>query len=108
MVTQNLSNFHYAYSHLVRHWHADSEQYAGGDALFTALDNGWEIDETVPYEEHWFAGAQCVVVFLCRLKRGEETMMMPVITNPYIRRMLTEMKAKLVSTKEKKTVKKVK
>jgi hypothetical protein len=106
-MTQNLSNLHYAYSHLIRHWHAGSEQFAGGDALFTALDEGWEMDETVPYEEHWFAGAQCVVVFLCQLTRGDETMTMPVITNPYVQSMLSDMNAKLVSSKEKKTVKKV-
>jgi hypothetical protein len=105
-MVQNLSNLHYAYSHLIRHWHAGSEQFAGGDALFTALDEGWEIDETVPYQEHWFAGAQCVVVFLCQLTRADETMTMPVITNPYVQAILTGINAKLVSTKEKKTVKK--
>jgi hypothetical protein len=103
MVAQNLSNFHYAYSHLVRHWHAGSEKYAGGDALFTALDNGWDIDENVTYEEHWSAGAgaQCVVVFYFQLKRGGETMTMPVITNPFVRRILNDMDAKLIPAKEK-------
>jgi hypothetical protein len=106
MVVQNLSNFHYAYSHLVRHWHAESEKYTGGDALFTALDNGWDIDETVTFEEHWSAGAQCVVVFYFQLKRGGEAMIMPVITNPFVQRMLNEMEAKLVPAKATKQVKK--
>jgi len=105
MVAQNLSNLHYAYSHLIRHWHAESEKYAGGDALFTALDNGWDMDETVTYEEHWNAGAQCVVVFYFRLKCGGDTMTMPVITNPFVRRMLTDMEAKLIPAKETKQVK---
>jgi hypothetical protein len=106
MDAQNLSNFHYAYSHLIRHWHAESEKYAGGDALFTALDNGWAIEESVMYEEHWSNGAQCVVVFYFQLKRGGEAMTMPVITNPFVRRMLFEMEAKLVLSKEPKQVKK--
>ncbi|MEO8613358.1 MAG: hypothetical protein ABI690_36040 [Chloroflexota bacterium] len=105
MDAQNLSNLHYAYSYLVRHWHAESEKYAGGDALFTALDNGWDIDENVSFEEHWSAGAQCVVVFYFQLKRGGESMTMPVITNPFVRRVLNDMEAKLIPTKEPKKVK---
>ena len=108
MAAQNLSNFHYAYAHLVRHWHAESEKYTGGDALFTALDNGWEIGDTVLYEEHWNAGAQCVVVYHFQLTQGDETMTMPVITNPFVQRMLAEIDAKLVNSGEKKAVKKVK
>jgi hypothetical protein len=107
MAAQNLSNFHYAYAHLVRHWHADSEKYAGGDALFTALDNGWEIGDTVLYEEHWNAGATCVVVYHFHLTCGAETMTMPVITNPFVRRMIADMQAKLIPGSEKKAVKKV-
>lgn len=108
MDAQNLSNFHYGYAHLVRHWHAESERFTGGDALFTALDDGWDIDDTVHYEEHWNSGSQVVVVYYFQLKRGGERMTMPVITNPFVRRMLKDMQAKLVSSEEKKTVKRIK
>jgi hypothetical protein len=107
MAAQNLSNFHYGYAHLVRHWHEGSEKYAGGDALFTALDNGWEIEDTVVYEEHWSSGAQCVVVFQFHLTNGSDSMTMPVITNPFVQRILTDMDAKLVNSGKKKAVKKV-
>jgi hypothetical protein len=107
MAAQNLSNFHYGYSHLVRHWHAGSEKYAGGDALFTALDNGWNVEETVVYEEHWNSGAQCVVVYQFRLRKGAESMVMPVITNPFVRRMIANIDAKLVNSGQKKAVKTV-
>lgn len=107
MAAQQLSNLHYAYSHLIRHWHAASERYTGGDALFTALDEGWTFDDSVTYEEHWIAGAQCVVVFLFELKRGAETMTMPVITNPFVQRLLLNMEAKLVAAKAPKQVKRV-
>jgi hypothetical protein len=106
MDAQNLSNLHYAYSHLIRHWHGGSEKYAGGDALFTALENGWEFDDSVTYEEHWSSGAQCVVIFLFELKRDGDKMTMPVITNPFVRRMLFNMDVKLVPAKERKQVKK--
>jgi len=106
MDAQNLSNFHYGYAHLVRHWHAGSELYAGGDALYTALDNGWDIGETVRYDEHWNSGGQCVVVYHFELTRGEAKMTMPVITNPFVRRLLTELHANLVAGREKKAVKK--
>ena len=105
---QNLANFHYAYSHLIRHWHAGSESFAGGDALFTALDNGWEVNETVLYEEHWIAGAQCVVVFHFQLTLGHERMTMPVIINPFVQRILPELNVKLVPARERKQVKTVK
>ncbi len=32
---QNLTDYHFAYLDLYRHWHADSERYTGGDALST-------------------------------------------------------------------------
>jgi hypothetical protein len=107
MAAQNLSNLHYAYSHLIRHFHAHSDLYTGGDALFTALDEGWTFGDSVTYEEHWIAGAQCVVVFLFELKRGGESMTMPVITNPFVQRMLSNMETKLVAAKAPKQVKRV-
>jgi hypothetical protein len=105
MAVQNLSNFHHAYSHLVRHWHVGSEQFAGGDALFTALENGWDMGETVEYEEYWSTGAARIVVCHFQLTRGKEAMTMPVITNPYIERVLSDMNVKTVRIADKKKIK---
>ena len=37
----NPSNYHVQYLDVTKHWDPDSENYAGGDALVTALSRGW-------------------------------------------------------------------
>jgi hypothetical protein len=86
----NASNWHYAYRRVVRHWHTASEAYAGGDCLLTALNNGWDISERVVAHEHWRAGTRCVMVYHFELTLNGETMIMPVITNPFVERLIAE------------------
>lgn len=93
---KNLSNLHYDYMDMVRHYHPASEPYTGCDALFTALDGGWELDNTVTYEETWLAGARRVVLYTFTLRRGEEKMVMPIVDNPYVGRVVTAMRLELV------------
>jgi hypothetical protein len=102
MLEANLTDFHYAYVDLIRHWNNESEQYTGGDALFTALSNGWEIDSTVRYEDCWLLGGRYVVVYYFNLKREDKTATMPVVTNPYVRRFISSMSARLVAMGDKK------
>jgi hypothetical protein len=78
-----------------QHWHPSSEQYAGGDHLLTALDKGWTIEKCV-LVRHWYAGMRSVKVYEFNLKRGADTMMMPVIDNPYIGRFVEEEGVNLV------------
>ena len=84
------ANWHYAYSSVVRHWHPASERYAGGDCLRTALNNGWQMILPVVAESHWRAGTRCVMVYVFELRRGAETMTMPVITNPFVERLIAD------------------
>jgi hypothetical protein len=86
---ENLANLHYSYMDFIRHWHPVSEPYTGGDALFTAVDNGWQMEDTVRLEEHWHSGARRVVVYHFELRRGDEVMHMPVTDNPYISRVIS-------------------
>jgi hypothetical protein len=102
MNRENLSNYHYSYMSMIRHWHPESEKYTGGDALFTAFDNGWDMDDEVQYENFWHAGTRGVTVYHFTLRRGDERMSMPVITNPYVRRLLKESEAKVVAKENKK------
>lgn len=92
----NISNWHYAYMDMIRHWHPGSEKYTGGDALFTALENGWQLNREVKFEEYWHAGVRSVLVYHFELSRDGETMVMPVIRNPYVNRIVREMPATLV------------
>ena len=76
------------YMRTIRHWHAASEQWAGADCLLTAMDNGWTVDDSVYFQEFWHAGSRLVTIYYFELSRDGETMEMPVITNPYARRLL--------------------
>ncbi|PJF30096.1 MAG: hypothetical protein CUN52_05000 [Phototrophicales bacterium] len=76
------------YFDVSQHWHPESEKYAGGDALVTLLAEGWEIQREVGVEDRFFAGLRSVSVYHLTLKRGDETMKMPVIRNPYINRII--------------------
>lgn len=85
---QAISDQHFAYMEITRHWHADSEPYTGADSLITALDHGWDVDGEVSVNDHHFAGNRSIRVYRVPLKRGDETATMHVIHNPYLTRML--------------------
>jgi hypothetical protein len=94
---QHLTDYHFAYQDLYRHWHADSEHYTGGDALNTALDEGWTIKDIVGIEEIEHVGARGTIVYYFELTRGaDEVVTMPVIGNPYVERLVMIMDFTLV------------
>ena len=80
-----------------RHWHAESEKYAGGDSLATALYLGWVIDGAVRLEEFWYAGTRRVALYYFDLIRDDEKMTMPVIGNPYVDQLIAQGAHELVS-----------
>jgi len=93
---QNLTDYHFAYLDLYRHWHADSERYTGGDALNTAMDEGWIINDVVNFQEIEHIGARGTVIYHFELVRRDETVIMHVIGNPYVDRLVMVMQFKLV------------
>lgn len=86
---QHSSNWHSTYPVFKRHWHSGSEEFAGGDALLTALDEDWSVGETCYREEYWQAGTRLVTVYHFELERDGEKMDMPVVTTPYVRRIIS-------------------
>lgn len=84
------ANYHVQYLDVTsQHWHPNSAQFAGGDHLLTAVNNGWEVSDCV-IREIWYAGARCVFVYHFTLTRGNEMMRMPVIDNPYVTRFVEQ------------------
>ncbi|MFQ3567247.1 MAG: hypothetical protein SNJ59_09620 [Aggregatilineales bacterium] len=81
-------NFHVDYPDIVRHWSPKSEKYAGVDCLITALRRGWKLEGDIYQRDFWHAGTRQVVVFYVPLVRGDERMVMPLISNPYAQRLL--------------------
>ena len=57
-------NYHVQYLDVTHHWSPRSEAFAGGDALLTALQRGWEVANTVEEEEkYWHADVRAVSVY---------------------------------------------
>ncbi len=71
-----------------RHWSAESEPFTGGDALQSALEQGWVMVGHVSYREFDLRESRKVAVFYFRLQRDERTMEMPVIGNPHVLRVI--------------------
>ncbi len=84
---------------IYRHWHPGSEKYGGGDSLATAIYLGWTMAEIVYREEHWRAG-RCSLVYHFTLERNSETMLMPVIANPYVWRFIAETALQVIPFEE--------
>jgi hypothetical protein len=84
------ADFHVDYSELHRHWDSRSERYAGADALITAISNGWQMLEPVFEQEFWHSGMRRITVYHATLERDGERIVMPVLTNPFIRRGLRD------------------
>jgi hypothetical protein len=82
---------HEKYTETYQHWCPQSEKYAGGDQLLSAVRSGWVIDENTVYaEQDWKSGSRLVTIYHFVLTRGNKTMVMPVINNPFIERFITE------------------
>ncbi len=88
MVAFDALNAHVEYPDVVRHWSPISEKYAGGDQLITLLNQGWQIKETIFCETYWHAGSRPVEIYHMDLVRDHETLAVPVLTNPYVRRIV--------------------
>ncbi len=98
------NNEHYSYSETTRHWSPVSEKFAGGDALITALRRSWKLHGPVYQEDHWQSGARLVTVYHVELRCEEGTMTMPVITNPYVLRLLRVLNAQIVPFEARETI----
>ncbi len=88
MVVLDSSNAHFSYMDVVSHWCPRSQRFTGGDALLTYLDEGWKIEPEAFYEEFGQTGGRRVIVYYFELSRGEETVRMPVISNPFVERLI--------------------
>lgn len=97
---QDSQNLHSQYPDFSRHWCDTSEKFAGGDALLTALQNDWIAERVCHEEKYWHAGTRLVTVYHFELKNGDETLHMPVVTNPYVRKIIREEEFKVIPMNE--------
>ncbi len=94
MTHYKMSELYVHFPKPARHWCPRSEAFAGGDCLVAALYAGWSVYETVCCamftDASRFGVSRQIVVYYFKLSRGDETMTMPVISNPFIRRLITD------------------
>jgi len=96
----HINNFHMQYNDMTsQHWDSQSESYAGGDNLMTALHQGWDIEHCVEVK-HWYAGMRFVKLYQFELARDGKSMTMPVIDNPYVVRFIEEEGITLIVNKD--------
>ena len=75
---------------ICRHWHEGSEPYTGGDSLVAALQDGFEIN-LVFIQAKPLYGWRTVNIYRFELKRGETTLVMSVIANPFVARLVASL-----------------
>jgi hypothetical protein len=85
-----------------RHWSPQSEQYASGDALLQALDDGWQVKGVIFRQEVWLAGGRRTYVYHVELERDGETIKMKMVHNPFITRLIYRFNVQVVRLNERK------
>jgi hypothetical protein len=73
-----------------RHWCPRSEKFTGVDSLLSAISDGWTINHSVLHHQVWRGGTRPVDVYFFELIRGRHIVTMPVISNPWLERVIVE------------------
>lgn len=94
------ANFHADYPDIKRYWSDTSQRYAGGDHLMTALQRNWKMSSVVYEERFWHGGSRLVTVYHIDLTKGDHTTTMPVITTPFVRRIIRGLGIKPIPLEE--------
>jgi hypothetical protein len=82
-----------------RHWSPASQAYAPADVLMRYVAEGWIISPIVGLEEHWHAGSRRVDVYHFELVKDQDTTVLPVQSNPVVRRLLNDRQLRVVLLK---------
>ena len=96
----NTKNLHISYPEVTRHWSPKSETYAGGDCVLTAIDRGWQFHDVVGFELYWLGGGRYNSVYHFRIRKGDVEFNMPVISTPFVERLISHGNFQLVDQKE--------
>lgn len=80
-----------------QYWCPQSEEYAAGSQLLTALRCGWTLTERrVVMREFWKSGVRPLKIYEFTLTKDHHFMVMPVLSNPYIERLIAQNKIQIV------------
>ena len=100
----NLSHVHFIEMELRsndtrRHWSPSSQAYAPADVLLQYLIDDWTISPVVGLEEHYHAGVRRVDVYHFELMKDDQAQVLPVQSNPVVRRLIHQHELKIVLLK---------
>ena len=70
----------------IHHWSPTSEMYAAASQLFSAILNGYQAHTDVTCQRVVLGKTRTVCIYTFRLKRGDDTIHMPVLENPAVLR----------------------
>jgi hypothetical protein len=60
------------------------------------LTEGWTCSPVIGLEEHWHAGVRRVDIYHFELFKDEQVQMLPVQSNPIVRRLIEQRQLKIV------------
>lgn len=102
MTIHNRHSTHEYYTDIDRHWCPKTESYTGADSLLTAQRNGWKLVGLAYREDIIFGGGRHTTLYHFELARADETVYMPVISNPFVVRMLQTRQIDVLPRKQEK------
>ncbi len=82
---------HDKFTESAQYWSPESEKYAAGSHLISALRAGWLLAmPRVRARQIWNSGSRARMLYEFTLVRGSQLMIMPVLTNPFVERYLMQ------------------
>ncbi len=90
MTIYNPEGTHERYTVTDRHYCPYSESYTGADSLLTAQRNGWRMVGLAYREDILLRGSRHTALYYFKLQRGTDVMVMPILSNPFVMRMLKQ------------------
>jgi hypothetical protein len=79
------------------HWCPRSQTFAGVDALLGHLEDGWEIQGDIGFDDYWFNESRRISVYHFMLTKQDKHVIMHVLYNPVLERLLTQHCEKTIS-----------
>ena len=79
---------HEYYTKHDQHFCPKSETFTGADSLITAQRNGWQMVGLAYREDVLLSGGRHTTVYHFELHKHGETIVMPVVSNPFVVRIL--------------------
>ncbi|NWF68105.1 MAG: hypothetical protein HXY40_03380 [Chloroflexi bacterium] len=86
-----------------RAWSAQSEEYSGGDALLSAVEQGWQVRGLIFCQEIWHGSARRARIYHITLERHQESKRMRVVVNPYVERWVKQQGVRVVQMNQRKS-----